>query len=220
MKKLIVLIAAALLVSAAFANTPQSGYNGTQNTGNAAPAASYAAWEFSSPGNEFTNGNWTFGEVFVPTSTFTMDFLGYYNPTGGMSSPHPVGIFNGSGTLLRSTVVTSSSLVFTSHFLYNQVAPLTLFAGQTYVVEGVSNADLYAWNDPGFTVFAPINVLGNNWVSNGGLTFNGTGLINDVNDGYWGPNFGWQPTPEPGSLMLLGTGIVGLAGVLRRKINL
>ena len=53
------------------------------------------------------------------------------------------------------------------------------------MIEGVSNTDPYTWNDPGFTVFAPINVLGNNWVFSGGLTFNGTGLINDVSDGYW-----------------------------------
>lgn len=29
---------------------------------------------------------------------------------------------------------------------------------------------------------------------------------------------GIQPTPEPGSLVLLGTGVIGLAGVLRRKM--
>ena len=29
-----------------------------------------------------------------------------------------------------------------------------------------------------------------------------------------------SPTPEPGSMMMFGTGILGLAGVLRRKINL
>ena len=31
---------------------------------------------------------------------------------------------------------------------------------------------------------------------------------------------GTQVTPEPGTLVMLGTGIIGLAGILRRKINL
>ncbi len=33
-------------------------------------------------------------------------------------------------------------------------------------------------------------------------------------------NSGSSPTPEPGSMMMFGTGILGLAGVLRRKISL
>jgi hypothetical protein len=190
------------------------------------PAATFAsteAWDFTTASQAFTNGNWTFGEVFVPEVNITVDFLGYYAPNGlgNFLSDHPVGMFDTNGNLLASTDINNSSVSSVGHFAFNAVTPIVLLAGHTYVVEGVSNADNYTWNDVGFSVFAPVTVLGNNWVFNGGLTFNGTGLINDVTDGYWGPDFGFSGTvvPEPGSLMLLGSGIVGLAGVLRRKLT-
>ena len=88
-------------------------------------------------------------------------------------------------------------------------------AGMPYIVEGVSNTDPYTWNDPGFQVWPGITVIGNNWVLNNGLNFNGMFVINDVADGYWGPNFG--ATPEPGSLVLFGTGLLGLVGTLRSR---
>src|ERR1039457_6030874 len=110
------------------------------------PAGAFAAtagWEFSTVGTEFTDNNWTFGEVFTATTNFTVDFLGYYNPTTGMADSHLVELFDSAGNILASTVVTSASGFFTGHFLYNPVAPVNLIAGDTYVVEGVSGSDVY-----------------------------------------------------------------------------
>jgi len=47
---------------------------------------------------------------------------------------------------------------------------------------------------------------------------NTTGDLNS----YFGPNFVYTSsttTPEPGTLMLLGSGLLGAFGVLRRKLN-
>ncbi|HEY4961338.1 MAG TPA: PEP-CTERM sorting domain-containing protein [Terriglobales bacterium] len=193
-------------------------------------ACAFEAWDFAIPGFVFTNGNWTFGEVFVPTQDIAVSFLGYYAPFGhgNFLSDHPVGMFDAAGNLLASTVINNSSMygdfsrplinpIPTGNFAFNYISPITLHAGQTYVIEGVSNSDPYAFDDVGFTVYLPITILGNNWIFENGLTFNGTFVINDVSDGYWGPNFG--TTPEPGSLILLGSGILGMAGVLRRKLT-
>ena len=60
-------------------------------------------------------------------------------------------------------------------------------------------------NDPGisFLTFSVVDVNGNNDLAIGTVSFqNGS------------------TTPEPGTLIMLGSGVLGLAGVLRRKINL
>jgi hypothetical protein len=204
------------------------------------PAAGFAcgieAWNFVAPAiSGFTIGNWTFGEVFVANQDIRVSYLGYYTqgfPPNFLST-HPVGMFDANGDLLASTVISNNSYSGDpyqpvigggspgEHFAYNWIPQITLLAGQTYVLEGVSGADPYTWNDYGFQVYSayvPITILGNNWTLSNGLNFIGTFLISDVSDGYWGPSFGISP--EPSTFVLLATGVLGLAAGLRRKLNM
>ena len=190
----------------------------------AAVFADTAAWEWTTTGIEYTNGDWTFGQVFTPTQNIQVDFLGYFNPSTGMVDTHAVSIWNGTtGALVASSTITAASGYFTTHFLYNLISPVTLQAGQIYEITGVSGIDNYAYGDTGWTLYAPVTYAGYNYCLGCGDVFTGTGTTDlGVGDAFWGPNFGWatSTTPEPGSLMLLGTGVIGLAGLLRRKINL
>jgi len=56
----------------------------------AALFADTAAWEWTTTGIEFTNGDWNFGQVFTPTTNITVDFLEYFDPSTGMLDSHPV----------------------------------------------------------------------------------------------------------------------------------
>jgi hypothetical protein len=200
--------------------------------GGVSPAS--PAWEFSSI-NQTNNGGstygFTFGEIFTPTQNITVDYLGYfYDSSAGMADSHPVAIYDASGNLLASATITAaSSSDAQGNFKFNYITPFTLIAGDTYVIDGASGEDdPWAWDVLGFTVSAPITSLGDNYLGftgSYGLTAVDTGItpINDVNNGYFGADFGYEEppsstTPEPSSFLLLGSGLAGLAGLLKRKL--
>ena len=188
------------------------------------------AWTFTSVGSSQNNGNgYSLGEVFTVNENIDVDFLGYYALGGSASNlteDHGVAIYDSAGNLLASSTVNSSSgYTDFENFAYNPITTIELYAGQTYVIDGASGfTDPYAYDDNGFAILAPITLLGDNWTVGNGDYFTGTTVIGDVSDGYWGPNFGFEvaaapPIPEPSSLLLLGSGLVSFAGIMRRKLK-
>ncbi len=90
---------------------------------------------------------------------------------------------------------------------WNNLLDPMIFPG-TLAGQGIANV-----NGPS------VVLLHNEYIAGGVLT----DPINTTGDmmSYFGPNFTYVPSvPEPGTLIMLGTGVLGLAGVLRRKINL
>lgn len=198
-----VLAASALLTVSAFADTP--------------------GVSFTAPGSTINNtSGFSLGYAFTTLSDTDVTALGYYD-NGGLQEAHQVGLFDGTGTLLASTTITGNGTQV-GFFNFNSITPILLSAGSEYEVEGTTGViDDYTFDTIGFTTEPTIGFVLDTFQPGNTLQFatNSTGITAAEGGGIFGANFETDSvavTPEPGSMVLFGTGLLGLAGVVRRRL--
>ena len=187
-------------------------------TANASPAAFTNTGLTVWPNND--NQDWSLGFEFTVSSPVTVSALGYNYFGTALNASHIVGIYDSTQTLLTSATVTNASTI-NNGYLYTSVSPIVLGPGN-YWITGTTLGLNDGW------IYQATSIVGasgltydSSWYSsgNGGmLSFPSTLAIGRQ---YVEVNFLIGTTvPEPGTLMLLGTGVVGVAGVIRRKLML
>ncbi|NUO39020.1 MAG: PEP-CTERM sorting domain-containing protein [Gemmatimonadaceae bacterium] len=184
----------------------------------APPAASAQVLGVSVTGTPQTLSNppFSLGYAFDVTNPFLVQYLGYFDAgSNGLNQSHQIGLYDPSGTLLSTvTVGPGSGDVLIGGFRMAAVTPFLLAVGAGYHVLGTSSTNV----DQLLFRATKTDAYGIQYVS--GAYCAGAALQNSCgvnSDGYFGANFAGVVTPEPASVVLLATGLVGILGVVRRR---
>ena len=179
--------------------------------------------DFTSPGEQADSSVWSLGYSFMVNSPTTVIKLGAYDyGQNGFAQAQQVGLWDSNHTLLASTFVDNSDTL-QGFWRFHSIIPLVLTVGDTYYVAS-QGGEGYTFQDNGLTVAPQITFLLDAWhynnnSNNNPLAFPDStdNLDASVGGGFFGGNVELGSVPEPSTMLLLGSGLIGLVGYGRKK---
>lgn len=170
--------------------------------------------------------NVTLGWGFSLVSPVTVTDLGYYDGNDGLTDPHPVGIWDDTGSLVaQGTVPAGTAGDLGSGFQFVPIAPVVLDAGQ-YTIGGYANGtspDVFLFEIQSLTTIPELTFgLANLYTEGDTLTLPTTTAEAFSLNGYFGPNFEVGtavvvPAPDPGTGTMVLLGLIAAGSCFRGR---
>ena len=187
--------------------------------------------DFTNVTTNYNNGAWSLGWSFNVLNPFTVSQLGFYDDlTNGLTESHEVGLWDPFGSLIASATVpagTGSTLM--GFFRMVNIAPITLAVGSDYRIAATTGGENYTYSPLNFSTYADLQFVRSQYIRSSTLRYP---TNSDAGIAYFGANLGigevatlqeipdeilTSTVPEPMSVLLVGTGLLGVAFVRRKK---